>query len=373
MNVQGSADPRFAAVRDCFAGVLDGQRGTGAAFAAWCDGRLVVDLWGGRADPGPGRPWEAGSLVQPYSVSKPFAAVCALRLVETRQLELDAPVQRYWPEFRAPATVRHVLSHQAGVVLLDRPAPTEVFYDWDRLCALLAAQEPCWEPGTAHGESALFYGHLVGELVRRVAGVTLGTMVRREVAGPLAADFYIGVPEAELGRIADHLWTLTPPDVAPDDLSQAQHMELCAYFNPPDFSGAGVVNTRRWRMAELPSTNGHATARGIARIFDALVSADRANGIVNSAALHEATTEQVAGDDMVLGRPSRFGIGFQLTQAERPLGPNPRSYGHFGAGGSLGFCDPDAGLAFGYAINTMGPRWQNPRNGALIEACYDCL
>ena len=170
MSVDGHVDARFDPVRECFTEVVAGQTGTGAAFAAWCDGRLVADLWGGHADLARSRPWEAGSLVQPYSVSKPFAAVCALRLVQAGRLDLDAPVQRYWPQFSAPATVRHVLSHQAGVVALERPAPTEVFYDWDRLCTLLAAQKPYWEPGTAHGESALFYGHLVGELVRRVDG-----------------------------------------------------------------------------------------------------------------------------------------------------------------------------------------------------------
>ena len=158
MDAYGFADAHFGVVRDCFADVVAAQPGTGAAFAAWSDGRLVVDLWGGYAELRVRRPWEADSLVQPYSVSKPFVAVCALRLVESGQLELDAPVQRYWAEFRAPATVRQVLSHQAGVVKLDQPVPTEAFYDWDYLCGLLAAQEPVWEPGTAHGESALSTG-----------------------------------------------------------------------------------------------------------------------------------------------------------------------------------------------------------------------
>ena len=151
MDVQ--ADPRFGPVRERFAGILGAQPGTGAAFAAWCEGRQVVDLCGGYADRDRRRPWDARSVVQPYSVSKPFAAVCALRLAEAGRLDLEAPVQRYWPGFRAPATVRQVLSHQAGVVALDRPVPTAAFYDWDYLCGLLAAQEPSWPPGTAHGES----------------------------------------------------------------------------------------------------------------------------------------------------------------------------------------------------------------------------
>src|SRR5215831_12949833 len=188
MDAHGFTEPRFDAVRDCLAEVLDGQPGTGAAFAAWFDGRRVVDVWGGYADAARTRPWESASIVQPYSVSKPFAAVCVLHLAGQGRLDLDAPVRRYWPEFRAPATVRHVLAHQAGVVALDQQVPTEAFYDWGRLCALLAAQQPSWQPGTAHGESPLFYGHLVGELVRRVDGRGIGRFLREEICGPAGLD-----------------------------------------------------------------------------------------------------------------------------------------------------------------------------------------
>jgi len=162
MQVGGQAERRFEAVREAFGQVLADQAGTGAAVAAWWNGAWVVDLWGGWADAAGTRPWRADSLVQPYSVTKPFAAVCALLRVDRGKLELDAPVQRWWPEFKARASVRQLLSHQAGVVALDEPAPTAAFYDWDWLCSLLAAQEPAWEPGTAHGESVLFYGHLIG-------------------------------------------------------------------------------------------------------------------------------------------------------------------------------------------------------------------
>jgi CubicO group peptidase (beta-lactamase class C family) len=185
MEVQGFAEGRFGPVRQCFAEILAAQPGTGAAFAAWCDGRLVADLWGGYADTGRRRRWQADSLVQPYSVSKPFAAVCALRLVQAGRLDLDAPVQRYWPGFRAPATVRQVLSHQAGVVMLDRQVPTGAFYDWDWLCALLAAQQPAWPPGTAHGESPLFYGHLVGSWSAGSTGAaSAGSWPRRSAGRP---------------------------------------------------------------------------------------------------------------------------------------------------------------------------------------------
>src|SRR5215469_5117179 len=203
MQVDGRAADRFDAVRDAFAQVLAEQAGTGAAVAAWWDAACVVDLWGGWADADATRPWRADSLVQPYSVSKPFAAICALVLADRGQLELDAPVQRWWPEFRARADVRQLLSHQAGVVALDEPAPTEAFYDWDRLCSLLAAQEPAWEPGTAHGESALFYGHLVGEVVRRADGRGLGRFLREEVCGPLGLDYFVGLTPAEQARAVE--------------------------------------------------------------------------------------------------------------------------------------------------------------------------
>ena len=158
MDVDGTIDQRFGPVRDAFGDVTRAQPGTGAAVAAWVDGAWVIDLWGGPGDAGRTRVWERDSIAMPYSVTKPFAAICALLLVDRGALDLDAPMQTYWPEFRARATVRHVLSHQAGVVALDEPAPTEAFFHWDRMCALLAAQEPEWAPGTAHGESALFFG-----------------------------------------------------------------------------------------------------------------------------------------------------------------------------------------------------------------------
>jgi CubicO group peptidase (beta-lactamase class C family) len=240
------------------------------------------------------------------------------------------------------------------------------------MCEALAAHEPWWVPGTAHGYHVNTFGFLAGEVVRRATGDTLGAMVRNEIAGPLGADFHIGVPAGALHRVAEFIGldAVTISSGAP--MSDSQLMEQHAYVNPPELSGAGVINTTRWRTAELPSTNGHATARGIARIFDALLGGGR-HAVVEPNALADATAEQVYGEDVVLHRPSRFGIGFQLTQAERMLGPNPHTFGHFGAGGSLGFSDPDAQVAFGYAINTMGPRWQNPRNRALIDACYDCL
>ena len=244
---EGEVEPRFEAVRDVFAGVLREQRGTGAAVAAWHDGRWVVNLWGGTADAAGTRRWQRHSIVQPYSVTKPFAAMCALLLIDRGTLDLDAPMQRYWPEFTAPATVRHVLSHQAGVVALDAPASTEVFYDWERMSALLAAQQPHWPPGTAHGESALFYGHLVGELVRRVDGRRLGQFLRDEVCIPLGLDFTVGLTREQQARAVD----LT----CFDDLDPTTRSDLYrhATTNPPGAHDPAVVNSAAWRAAEIPA------------------------------------------------------------------------------------------------------------------------
>jgi CubicO group peptidase (beta-lactamase class C family) len=365
-------------VRSAFAENFTSRGEIGAAVCIMVEGKVVADLWGGWRDSRRQHNWQRDTLVNVFSVGKAVAALCVARLVGQGKLQFDQPVAQVWPEFAAGGkgriTVRQLLSHQAGLPALRATLPEGTVFDWNRMCRALAAHVPWWVPGTAHGYHVNTFGFLAGEVVRRVTGQTLGTLVREQIAGPLDADFFIGVPRRELARIAEFIGLHEAPPLGTENLTEDQLMELHAYFNPPEFSGAGVINTTRWRTAELPSTNGHATARGIARIFAALLP-DRSHvsHIVAPGALADATSEQVYGEDLILHRPSRFGIGFQLTQAERMLGPNPHTFGHFGAGGSLGFCDPDARVAFGYAINTMGPRWQNPRNRALIDACYGCL
>jgi CubicO group peptidase (beta-lactamase class C family) len=358
MGIEGHADARFGPVRDCFAEVIGGQAGTGAAFAAWCDGRPVVDLWGGPARPGPAGaapPWQAGSLVQPYSVSKPFVAVCALRLVQTGQLDLDAPVQRYWPEFRAPATVRHVLSHQAGVVALDRPEPTGTFCDWDRMCVLLAGQEPSWAPGTAHGESALFYGHLVGELVRRADGRGPGRFLREEVCGPAGLDYSFGLRPAQQARTVD----LTGLDEAFRAAAVAGRPALYqqATANPPGAFDADVVNSPAWRAAEIPAVNGHGTARAVAGFYQGLVSHD----LLSPGLLTEAVTPQCAGPDRVFGHDNAWGLGF---------GVEGDCFGMGGSGGNYGGACPAGGYCVGFVTGSVG---SFDRVEALENTLRDCL
>jgi CubicO group peptidase (beta-lactamase class C family) len=378
--VGGGCDPGFAGVREAFHGNFRERGELGGAVCVMADGRVVADLWGGWADPERTRRWLPDTLVNVFSAGKGLVAVCAARLAGQGRLDIDAAVASYWPEFGAAGkdtiTVRQLMSHQAGLPAVRRRLPPGSMLDWPAMTAALAAEEPWWIPGTGHGYHVTTFGFLAGEVIRRASGSTAGTLLREEIAGPLGADVHIGLPASQHARVAGFAWPgPPPPEQEPAGLEPARLMEYNAYFNPAGLSGAGVVNSRAWRAAEIPSANAHATASGIARLYAALAAGGRLDGtaIVDTAALAAAVTEQVHGHDLVLRRPSRFGLGFQLTQPERPLGPGQAAFGHFGAGGSLGFCDPETGIAFGYVMNQMGPRWQNPRTRALIDAVYASL
>ena len=356
MDVSGWTAPRFEPVREAFAQVLAGPGGTGAAVAAWWDGGWAVDLWGGRADAAGTRMWQADSLVQPYSVVKPFAAVCALLLADRGQLDLDAPVQRYWPQFRARADVRQLLSHQAGVVALDKPAPTEAFYDWDWLCALLAEQEPAWEPGTRHGESALFYGHLVGELVRRVDGRGLGSFLREEVTGPLGLDFLVGLTPAEQARAVE--LTGVQEYARAQQAAGLPELYRRATANPPGAFDAAVVNGTAWRAAEVPAVNGHGTARGAAGLYAALLRGE----LLSPGLRAEATTAQCSGVDAVFGQETAWGLGF---------GVDAEGYGMGGSGGSYAGVSTVGGYAFSFVTGTMGSHARCAVVENAFRACLD--
>ncbi|HEX5190331.1 MAG TPA: serine hydrolase domain-containing protein [Streptosporangiaceae bacterium] len=378
--IGGSCDARFEPVRDAFTANFESLGETGAAICVAAGGRPVVDLWGGWTTPARNAPWQADTLVNFFSVGKGLLAALAARCAGLGVLGLDEPVATYWPDFGAAGkdrvTVRELLSHQAGVPAIRRRLPPGAMLDWDLMTGAIADQAPWWEPGSAHGYHVNTFGFAVGELLRRASGRTVGALLRAELAGPLGADVHIGLPASEHRRVAEFSW---PGQVTDEtdrkDLDADRLMEHNAYFNPAGLSGGGVVNTASWRSAEVPATNGHGTARGIARVYAALAAGGAVDGlsVVDAGALADAVAEQVYGEDLILHRRSRFGLGFQLTQPERPMGRGATAFGHFGAGGSLGFCDPDAGLAVGYVTGQMGPRWQNPRNRALIDAIYGCM
>lgn len=405
--VHGRCDPRFAPLADAFRENFASRGELGAAVAVVLEGRLAVDLWGGWADQARTRPWRADTLVDGFSVGKGLAALCALRLAERGELDLDAPVARLWPEFGAAGkeavSARMVLSHRAGLPAIRRPLPAEAMLDWGRMTAALAAQEPWWEPDGAHGYHVNSFGFLVGEVVRRASGLGIAEYLEREIAAPLGAEFRFGLSRRDQARAAEFVFaaeTVEPTDAdrerALSDPGRRLLLER-AYWNPPGISGTeGTVNTPAWRAAVIPSANGHGTARGVARIYAATIGSvvgdegravagepaggsrpgaggSRRGPLLGADALAEAIAEASSGTDAVLGRPSRFGLGFQLTEPDRPLGPGPRAFGHFGAGGSLGFADPDASLGFAYLMNRGGPRWRSPRNAALLGALYDSL
>jgi CubicO group peptidase (beta-lactamase class C family) len=393
-EIHGICDDRFAAVREAFAHNFAEHNELGAAVALTHEGRLVVDLWAGWADAAHTRPWRRDTLVNIFSIGKAMTALCAHILVERGFLDLEAPVARYWPEFaqggKEAVLVRQLLSHQAGLPAIRRKLPSGAMLDWELMTAELAGERPWWEPGKRHGYHVNTFGFLVGELVRRLGGRSFDRFFREEVADPLALDFHFGLDPKHDARTAEFQFIGAK---SPDELRAAagdeellaprasqlsddeRRMVRHAYANPLEFSGAGAVNTRAWRAAVFPSTNGHSNARSVARAFGALACGGAIGGkrVARSDTIERAIGEQVCGPDAVLFRPSRFSLGFQLTQPERAVGPNERTFGHFGAGGSLGFADPDAGLGIGYVMNGMGARWQNPRNRGLIAAIYASL
>ncbi len=384
-TTRGLCEPGFERVRAALSEILAAGSEVGAALAVYVEKRPVVDLWTGHTDAARTRPWERDTIVNLYSIGKAVTAICALRLVEAGLLDLDAPIARYWPEFaqagKSRIPVRYLLTHQAALPAIARPLPSGTWSRWEAMTEALAAQAPWWEPGAGHGYHVNTQGFLIGEVVRRVTGKTLGTYLRDILAGPAGVDFFIGFgPELD-SRCAD---VLPPPassegeelrrqlSVNPESLTGLPLMRVNAYRNPPEISGTGVVNTRPWRAAEVPSTNGHGNARAVARLYSALAGDGELDGVhvLSPETIGRAATEQVYGEDLVLQRPTRFGLGFQLTMAERPLGPNPRAFGHFGAGGSLGFADPDAQVAFAYAMNQGRGGWQHKHVRHLIDLVY---
>jgi CubicO group peptidase (beta-lactamase class C family) len=373
-------DPRFEPVRDALASTIASSLEVGAALTVYVDKQCVVDLWAGHADAARTRPWAGDTLVNLFSVGKAISAVCLLRLVEAGRVELDAPVARYWPEFaqagKAKLPVRYLLTHQAGLPAVARPLPPAAWGDWTLMTEALAAQAPWWEPGTGHGYHVNTQGFLIGEVIRRVTGQSIGAYFRAELGGPAGLDWHWGLGPEHDARCADYIPAPPSPErEAFEQRARLDPMRLNAHFIRPGLSGVQVVNTRAWRAAEVPSTNGHGTARAVARLYSALATDGRLDGVhvLGPETIARAITEQVNGPDLVLERPTRYGLGFQLTMPERRLGPGPRAFGHFGAGGSLGFADPDARVAFGYAMNQGRPGWQHAHVRRLIDLVYAAL
>ncbi len=348
-TVQGFTQDRFAGVRDAMAANLASGADLGASFAATIEGETVIDLWGGWADAARTRPWEADTIVNVYSTTKTMMALTALLLADRGELDFAAPVARYWPEFAAAGkervTTGQLMSHSAGLSGWEqRLAPADL-YDWEKVTSLLAAQAPWWEPGSAPGYHAITQGYLVGEVVRRITGKTLGTVFREEIAEPLGADFHIGFGPEHDARVAD----LIPPEAGMDLSSEIARKSLGnPGLDPRD------TRTREWRAAEIPAAGGHGNARSVAEIHMLLANGGIAKGkrLLSEAGCRKALELQVEGHDAVLGLPIRYGLGFGLPGAMMPL-PNPNTLFWGGYGGSLIVIDMDARTTIAYAMNKM--------------------
>jgi CubicO group peptidase (beta-lactamase class C family) len=366
--VHGHCDPKFAAVRTLFEQSFADGTEIGASICFVLDGEAVIDLWGGHLERERRNEWGPDTLVNVYSTTKGMTALCAHMLIERGQLELDQPVAKYWPEFAAAGKqsipVRWLLSHQAGLAAVRTPISAEQLFGWDPFVEALAAQEPWWTPGERHGYHALTFGHLVGELIRRISGQSVGSFFRENVAQPLGADFHIGLSPEHFSRTSDLHGELLPSNVDPKDvpgpigeffrdMRDPTTLAGAAFGNPS--LGQGMVNSPGWRQAEIPAANGHGTARALARIYGALARGGELDGVrlLEPASVELARSEQAFGEDAVLRFPIRYGLGFMLTQDMMPFSPNPNAFGHPGAGGSIGMADPDAKLGFGYTMNQM--------------------
>jgi CubicO group peptidase (beta-lactamase class C family) len=350
-EVSGTCDDRFEAVRETLEASLDSGSDLGASVAVVLDGELVVDLWGGWTDEARTRPWQRDTITNVWSTTKTMTFVCCLILAERGELDFDAPVATYWPEFAAEGkgrvAVRHLLSHTAGLPGWDAPMRPEDLADWEGATAALAAQAPWWEPGSASGYHAVTQGYLLGELVRRITGTSIGAFFAEEVARPLGADFHIGLPESEDHRVAP----LVPPP--PLDLGEVRASEFAVrtFTNPP--LDATQTFHAWWRRAEIPAANGQGNARSVAQVQSVVAGGGEARGVrlFSARTCERIFEEQSNGTDLVLGVPIRFGMGYGLRTDFMPIGPRACYWG--GYGGSVIVLDLDARLTVAYVMNRM--------------------
>jgi CubicO group peptidase (beta-lactamase class C family) len=375
----------------------------GAGFAAYHQGRKVVDLWGGLRDRSTREPWAEDTLALVYSTTKGATAMCANLLIERGQLDVDAPVAQYWPEFaqagKESIPVRWLLSHRVGLPFVETTLTEHDAFAWDPVIRALEVQAPLWEPGTRHGYHATTYGYLVGEVIRRVTGRTVGTYLRDEVARPLGLDAWIGLPESEEHRVArlhggigSDEGAERPTEDPAEAAKRAEQAAAMAAFLGPDtwlgqalspggmFDAPGLFNTRAVRAAEIPAANLVTDARSLARFYGAVLGdvvdddGTRHERLLRPDQLATATATDTEGPDAVLlDLDVQFGLGYMRHGPVITLG-SPASFGHFGMGGSVGWADPDAGLAVGYVMNRMGiGTLGDQRSGRLMAACYNAI
>jgi CubicO group peptidase (beta-lactamase class C family) len=387
MHSEGYTAPGFEGVREVFEGNFDAGKEVGAAFSAYHRGKKVVDLWGGIANEDTGKPWEEHTMVIVFSTTKGATAICAHKLAQEGKLDIDAPVAQYWPEFaqggKQDIPVSYLLSHQAGLAWVDGEMSLEEALSWDPVIDALARQTPHWEPGSKHGYHATTYGWLVGEVIRRVSGRSIGAYFRQEIAEPLGLDFWIGLPPEHDSRVARLVGGLTPNTDELDDETRAMMSSLMGpdtplgkALNAPGyvFSAPDVWNSPEVHHAEIAAAGGISDARSIARMYAACIGDVDGIRLLSADQVATATVQRTSGPNyVILDMDLQFGLGFIVPSSLVAVG-GPRSFGHFGAGGSAGWADPDAELAFGYVMNRMEMGLAgDSRSFDLMNACYAAL
>ena len=375
MEIGGHCDERFSLVRDAFESNFLADEELGASTAITVDGQYVVDLWAGNKNLA-GEPWQEDTIVNVYSTTKTMASICMLMLADRNLIEFSAPVAKYWPEFAAngkdEVLVRHVMTHQTGCSGFPRAISAHELYDQELCASLLAGMQPWWKPGTAPGYHALTQGTLQAEILRRVDGRTLGGFFRDEVAGPLSADFHIGLPASEGSRVAE----LDPPDRSIDEMVEAEADSVASKtFGSCVLDGTETA-TDEWRRAEIPAAGGIGNARSISRVHSAIACGGSVDGItlLSSETIEAALERQTFERDLVLGLGVPYGMGFGINHHRLPLTPSPRTLYWFGWGGSMGVMDLDQRLTISYSMNRMASGLVgDSRAFNLIAATYAAL
>ena len=363
-EIRGTWDDRYEAVATTLSASLDAGTDVGASAAVYVDGEPVVDIWGGYVDEDHSAPWAEDTLTQVWSTTKTMTFLCALMLADRGELDFHAPVAKYWPEFAASGKevleVRNVMGHTAGLPGWTEHLDSEALGDWDQCTSLLGAQAPWWEPGTASGYHSLTQGYLIGEVVRRITGETIGSWFAREVAGPLGADFFIGLPESEEPRVS----VVIPPPPIDVGSTDPSAVALRVFTNPP--LDATLPKHVWWRRAEIPAANGHGNARSVAMVQSIIAGRGEARGVrlLSAEGCDPIFEEQANGRDLVLRTPIRFGMGYGLSTGMMPIGDRACYWG--GYGGSLVVIDQATRMVVSYVMNKMEGGLQGDVRGANI-------
>lgn len=373
IEIHGVCPDRFAGVREAFAANFESGQELGARFCLVEAGEVAVDLWAGFADRQRTRPFDECTLTAVFSTTKAVASLLIARLVDAGKLDYGQRVAEVWPQFgqagKQDVTVEQVMSHQAGLSGFPDEMDPALWFDWDAVCAKLAAMAPLWPPGGASGYHPITFGYLAGEIFRRVDGRTMGTALREDLAGPFDLDLWIGLPDAEHGRVAD----LQRPNGLPD-FGEINAATKAAFLTP--WSSPGGRGQAEWRRIEIPSANGHATAPALARLMGALANDGWLDGetILSPALIAEASRERIRGQDLVLPFVMSWGAGFMRNSAVKVWGPGEATFGHSGWGGSCAFADPQTRLAGAYVMNKQSTDLiGDARARRLIEAAYAAL